>query len=182
MDNDLHYWWTKQQKIRAKKTLFSVFADKYIPTIFYAGTFSDLKTKIGETIPIYRWSKDTRLDYSVLVPGEFGKIFSLKIDGVLWHYRDISVSDVGSEGAWQIVIYNGIATGAFINVIYGEKTGIIGMEIRSWSSFVCDLPLDFDLDALIMLLDSDYTSLNEFVLQYGRLNKVQRERIKKFGI
>ena len=35
MDTDLHYWWTKQHKIRAKKTLFSEFADKYIPNKFY---------------------------------------------------------------------------------------------------------------------------------------------------
>ena len=144
------------------------------------GEFSEIKA--GETNIYTKWREDSRARYEVFVPAEFEKLQSLVPDALLWHYRDISVSDAGSEGAFEIVIFNGLAIGAFVNVIYGEKTGIIGLEIRSWSSFVCDLPLDFDLDALITLLESDFTSLNDFVLHYGRLNKVQRERLEKYGI
>ena len=180
MDTDLHYWWTKQQTIRAKKTLFSEFADKYIPNKFYLGKF--LEIKAGEANPYERWREDARAHYEVFVPTEFEKLQSLIPDARLWHYRDISVSDAGSEGAFEIVIFDDLAIGAFVNVIYGEKTGIIGLEIRSWSSFVCDLPSDFDLDALIKLLKSDFTSFNDFALHYGRLNRAQRQRIEKYGI
>ena len=68
MDTDLHYWWTKQQMIRAKKTLFSEFADKYIPNKFYLGKF--LEIKAGKANPYERWRKDARAHYKAFVPTE----------------------------------------------------------------------------------------------------------------
>jgi len=165
---------------------FTEFAEKYLPPPYYVDIKNAKQNSDGTyTAPSYlNWREDERLKYSVIIPDEIIRLRTETphVKYNCWHFREVNFGISGNEGVFELVIYDGLATGAFVNVVYGEKSGIIGLEIRSWTSFICDLPLDFNIDTLKRLLLTDLTGLCDFVLMYGRHNKAQKERIEKYGI
>ena len=183
MDESLDLWWKKQNEKKIDQLSFSEFADNYLPPAHYVGKLKDIKC--GEPNPYYITRReDSREKKTAIIPKKFDKLRDIipTIYSTVWYYEDIPITDTVNEGLFELVMYEGLDIGGFISVIYGEKSGILCMEIRSWSRFICDIPKDFNFNALVRLLRSDLTALNDFVLKYGRINEAQAERIKKYGI
>ena len=113
------------------------------------------------------------------LPQDFSNLLDVADDWHVWFNGDaptgkpaFRLESVGSN--------HGLLSG--IKFLFGVNSEITQLQLESAFSFICNVPAGFTVNSLVKLLSSDERTLDEFVLKYGVLNKVQKEFIQKKGL
>ena len=111
-------------------------------------------------------------------PPELFKLEKIARDWDVWYYGDVPKNP--AFGLASIGSYHSSIRG--MNFLYGVNSKITGLEFQISFDFKLNVPEGFTIDALVRLMLSGESEIETFCLTYGKLNPVQKERIKKHGL
>lgn len=181
MDKGVYEWWAGHSIAIGKIRILSAIKENSVFSMAQLGELRSLK--FGEENFYYRDRVHGDVD-KVFIPHELSKLLHVPVvkNASVWLNDDFPSGVGGKEFGLRIQLMGDFYRVSCIWLWYGFKSGVLALEFDGMQRFVCGVPSGFNLDSFINLLNAGEDAWEKFVIDNGKLNNMQKQRLRKVGL